>query len=116
MDRRAFLARAGLLATWAAIPVTLTGCGDDDDGNPMDGGSGDVSGSVSNTGGHTHSVTITKAQIDAANSVVLTLTTSAGHTHTVSLTAEQVGTIGEGGQVQRESSSDQAHTHTVTFN
>jgi hypothetical protein len=115
MDRRAFLAKAGLLATWAAIPVTLAGCGDDEKNPTGNGENGDVAGSVSNSGGHTHSVTITKAQIDAANAVTLTLT-GGGHTHTVSLTAEQVMTIGEGGRVQRESSSDQAHTHTVAFN
>lgn len=115
MDRREFLARAGLLATWAAIPVVLSGCGGNSKSPTNTGGDGDVSGNVSTVAGHSHSVTITKAQIDAANAVTLTLT-GGGHTHTVSLTAEQVMTIGEGGRVQRESSSDQAHTHTVTFN
>lgn len=116
MDRREFLRKAGLVATWAAIPIVVTGCGDDDGGpTGTDNGDGNVPGSVSNSGGHSHSVAITRAQIDAGDSVTLTLTGS-GHTHTVSLTANEVMNIGDGERVSKESSNDRSHSHTVTFN
>ena len=34
MDRREFLAKAGLTATWAGVIITLGACSDDDDDNP----------------------------------------------------------------------------------
>jgi hypothetical protein len=116
MDRRDFLAKAGLVATWAAVPVTISGCGDDD--NPADPGNGnDIAGSVSFDDGHSHNVTITEAQIDAASAVTLGLTSSSGHTHSVSLTAEQVVDIGVGTQVSVPTNPDgTGHVHTCTFN
>jgi hypothetical protein len=42
MDRRTFLARAGMVATWAAIPIVVGACGKDE------GPTG---------GGHAHTVT-----------------------------------------------------------
>lgn len=119
MKRREFLAKAGFVATWAAIPVAITSCGDENGSGsstgPGDGEPGDISGSVSTNAGHGHSVTITRAQLEAGDSVTLTLTGS-GHTHTVSLTADEVGDIGEGMRVSKQSSNDQGHTHQVTFN
>ncbi len=119
MDRREFLAKAGLVATWAAISVRISGCGSDDS-NPMNGGGdGDVDGDVSpETGGHTHNVTITGAQIEAGSAVTLTLALNDiyGHTHTVSLSAEQVMDIGAGTAVVAESTNNDGHSHTVSFN
>jgi hypothetical protein len=121
MNRREFLARAGAVATWAAIPVAITSCGNDngspgpENDDPGDGEPEDVSGSVSSSGGHTHSVRITGAQILAGAAVTLTLT-GGGHTHTVSLTADEVGDIGDGVRVSKQSSSDDQHVHQVTFN
>ncbi len=114
MDRRSFLAKAGLLATWATIPIALTACGSDKKSstNPPDG---DVAGDVSVSGGHSHSVVITRAQIDAGSGVTLTLT-GGGHTHTVSLTAEEVMSIGDAQRVSKQSSAGGGHDHTVTFN
>ncbi|MEZ4652990.1 MAG: hypothetical protein R3E12_05105 [Candidatus Eisenbacteria bacterium] len=85
MDRREFMAKAGILATWASIPITISACGSDDKTtNPGDGGSTteNVPGVVTG-GGHSHSVTLTGAQIDADQAVTLTLTGN-GHTHTPS--------------------------------
>ena len=58
MDRREFLAKAGLVATWAAISVRISGCSDTED-NPI-GPGGDVEGSVAQELAHTHSVIITE--------------------------------------------------------
>ncbi len=116
MDRREFLARAGLIATWAAIPIALTGCGDDYDNDttkpPEDG---DVAGAVGASSGHSHSVTITEAQLETGEGVTLVLTGS-GHTHSVSLTAEEVMSIAGGQRVSKQSTRNSGHEHTVTFN
>lgn len=115
MDRREFLARAGLVAAWAAIPIAIEGCGDDYDKNPTGGGGGnddDVAGVIGSN--HGHAVTVTRVQINAGQDVTLTL--SGSHTHTVNLTAAELATIGDGGRVAKSSSSDSGHSHTVTFN
>src|SRR5262245_24744168 len=98
MDRRTFLARAGLVATWAGIPITISSCGGDDSStNPGGGGNGDVTGTVAPASGHTHSgAVVTAAEITAANAVTLTLSTTAGHNHMVSLSAPQVTDVGAG--------------------
>lgn len=114
MDRREFLAKAGLVATWAAISVRITGCGDDE-GNPLGGGPGDEVGTVSNN--HGHSVTITRAAIDAGNAVTLTLTTGQGHQHQLSLDARQVMDVGAGIAVVQQTNPDgTGHSHIVQFN
>jgi hypothetical protein len=114
MDRREFLARAGLVATWALIPITISDCSDSSgpDDNPDDG---DVEGVVTG-GGHSHNgAVVTEAMITEGDAVTLTLTGS-GHTHTVNLSAEQVVNIGLGIEVAVTSSTDGGHDHTVTFN
>ena len=115
MDRREFLAKAGLLATWAAIPVILTECGSSDKNPSQPTGNGDIDGAVSTSSGHSHSVTITKAELQAGNSVTLTLTGS-GHTHSVSLSAQEVMSIGDGQKVSKQSTTNSGHSHLVTFN
>ena len=119
MNRREFLAKAGVAATWAGIAISVSGCGDDDDSpsNPMNPpGTPDVNGSVANSSGHSHiGATVTGAQLDAGNAVTLDLSGS-GHTHTVQLTANEVMDIAAGTQVVKASSTDSGHDHTVTFN
>ncbi len=116
MDRREFLARASVAATWAGITIIVSGCSDDDEPTaPEDTGSTDVIGVVSG-GGHTHSgARVTAAQLMAGDAIRLTLTGS-GHTHTVDLDADQVMRIADGLRVTQTSSSDAGHTHSVAFN
>ena len=115
MERREFLARAGMVSAWAMISVSIGGCYDDDPTAPADElGDGDVAGVVTG-GGHGHGgATVTDAQQQAGGAVTLTLT--GGHTHTVQLTAQQVAAVADGNQVIAASSSDGGHSHTVTFN
>jgi hypothetical protein len=115
MHRREFLAKAGLVATWAGISIQIADCGDDDGGAGPGGDSGNVSGTVTG-GGHGHSgAVVTETQIMAGSAVNLTLTGN-GHTHVVALTAQDVMDIGAGTQVVKTSTNDAAHEHTVTFN
>jgi hypothetical protein len=119
MHRREFLAKAGIAATWAGIAISIGACSDDgsdsvtDPGNQGEEG-GDVQGVVG--GSHSHDgAVVTAAEIMAGNAVQLTLTGS-GHAHTLSLSAEQVLAIGGGETVTQTSSTDQGHSHPVTFN
>lgn len=122
MDRRDFLARAGIAATWAGIAIRVSACGEDGYGSgPNDGGgSADgVPGSIS--ANHGHAVRVTQAQLDAGQGVTLTLDgPTDDHTHSLSLTDAQVMDIAAGTQVQQVSStgagSGGVHTHLVTFN
>ncbi|MCB1162324.1 MAG: hypothetical protein R3C71_04790 [Candidatus Krumholzibacteriia bacterium] len=115
MDRREFLAKAGLVSTWALVGITISSCSSDD-GSPSAPAATGVTGVVSVSAGHSHSgATVTQAQLDAGNAVTLTLTGS-GHTHTVQLDASQVMDIADGTQVVVTSSNSGTHDHTVTFN
>ncbi|HMB71692.1 MAG TPA: twin-arginine translocation signal domain-containing protein [bacterium] len=121
MDRRDFLAKAGIAATWAGIAISVSACGDDGDAGmePDGGGDGGVTGSVGSAAGHSHSgATITDVQLMEGNAVSLTLT-GAGHTHTANLSAQQVTMIAAGTRVSVTSvdnSGPTPHEHTVTFN
>ncbi|MCA9752311.1 MAG: hypothetical protein KC591_08985 [Gemmatimonadetes bacterium] len=113
MDRREFLTRAGLVATWAGVAITVSSCGEEDSTSNPVGNSNDVIGSVSG-GGHSHGgAIVTEAELLAGNAVTLTLTGS-GHTHTVPLSSPQVMDIADGTRVAVTVTD--GHTHTVTFN
>jgi hypothetical protein len=79
---------------------------------------GDRSGTVSTDAGHTHTgAGVTAAQLTAGNAITLTLAAGAtGHTHTVALSQAELTQISGGTRVQKVSSTDNAHSHTVTFN
>lgn len=116
MDRRTFLVKAGLVATWAGIPITISCSTEDTIGGPG-GGSGDEVGTVGTADGHSHSgAVVTAAQLQAGSAVVLTLSFSSGHDHNANLSAQQVMDIGAGTTVSTISSTDNGHEHTVTFN
>ncbi len=102
------------LAILAGATITITGCGGSDSPTGPSLQPGDKSGSVS--ANHGHSAVITAAQITAANSISLNIRGTADHTHTVALTQAEVTQIGASQRVAKQSTNDQAHDHTVTFN
>ena len=114
MERREFLTKLGLTATWAAVAIRVSACGDDDPAGPGNGngGSSGATGSVGTN--HGHVVGITQADLDAGTAVTLTLS-CVGHEHTVDLSSADVMNIADGNSVTRTSSSDAGHTHSVTF-
>ena len=59
---------------------------------------------------------ITAAQFTAGQAITLTLLGAATHTHTVALSQAELTQISGGTRVQKTSSTDNTHTHTVTFN
>ena len=116
LTRREFTVES-LMALFAGVAITVTtaACGGDDDPTGPDGSR---TGTVE--ANHGHSAVVTAAQITAGNSVTLSLSGS-DHTHTVDLTGAEVGQIGNGTRVTKQSTNDAsaafgAHAHTVTFN
>jgi hypothetical protein len=115
LDRREFTVQA-ILALLSGVTIAMSGCGDDDGPNapsPTPGGS-NISGSIS--ANHGHSAVITGAQLGAGNIVTLDIRGTANHPHTVGLTAGEVQQIAARQRVAKESSTDDGHRHTVTFN
>jgi hypothetical protein len=65
---------------------------------------------------HGHAGTITAAQLTAAGALSLNIQGSADHPHTVELTAADITSVAASQRVSKESSTDSAHSHSVTFN
>ena len=77
----------------------------------------DKTGTVSTDANHTHTgAVITAAQLTAGNAITLTLTGATTHTHTVPCLRPSSRKSTRDTRVQKTSSNDNAHTHTVTFN
>lgn len=76
---------------------------------------------------HGHLATVTSAQLTGGNAIDLDIAGTANHTHSVSLTAAELDQIAGGAQVAATASTagaigggiydtGDAHNHTVTFN
>ena len=122
--RREFTVQSAL-AMLSGVAITMTGCGDDDSSSspttptptapaPPPAGAADVSGVVSANHGHT--AVVTAAMLTAANDLTVDITGTANHPHSVSLTGAEVGQIAGGTRVQKTTTNNSGHTHTVTFN
>jgi hypothetical protein len=107
-----------VLAVLAGATITITGCGgDDDDNNPGTNPSpqaGDKSGVVSANHGHT--AIVTAATLASPTTVTINMRAQATHDHTLTLTAAEVTSIAANTRVEKTSSTDDGHNHTVTFN
>jgi hypothetical protein len=121
LDRREFT-RLSVLSMLSGVVITISGCGGGSSGG---GGSpntptpplnpGDKAGTISANHGHT--VVVTNVQLTAGNGVTVTLTPGVpAHVHVVNLTAGEVVSIRDGARVSKQTSTDEAHDHTVTFN
>jgi len=76
--------------------------------------SGDKVGTISSN--HGHSAIITGAQLTAGGNLSLPIQGSASHPHMVELTGADLTAIAANTRVSKESSTDNSHSHTVTFN
>jgi hypothetical protein len=112
LDRREFTLRSILLML-SGVTITISGCGDGDE-NPVQPTVTDKVGTISNNHGHT--AVIEAAKLSAGGAVTLDIQGSASHNHKVELTAGEVVSIRNGQQVAKTSSTDNSHSHTVTFN
>lgn len=116
ISRREFTVHSAL-AMLSGVTITILGCGDNSGGSssptpqPPPGGASGVIGA-----NHGHTAIITAAELMASNMLVLNIRGTADHPHTVELTAAEVQQISGGARVSKLSSTDQAHSHSVTFN
>jgi hypothetical protein len=65
---------------------------------------------------HGHAGTITAAQLTAGGTLSLNIQGTATHPHTVELTAADLTAVAANSRVSKESSTDNGHSHSVTFN
>ena len=117
LTRREFTIESAL-AMLAGVTITISGCGDDNPPPAPSQTPTDKTGAVSTDAGHTHTgAVITAAQFTAGNAITLTLAAgTTAHTHTVSMSQAELAQISAGTRVQKTSSTDLVHSHTVTFN
>jgi hypothetical protein len=118
IGRREFTLEA-ILAMLSGVAITISGCGGSSYNNPTPPTttappSGGREGSIS--ANHGHRAVITAAELTAGGAVSLDIRGTADHTHTVSLTAAQVQSIAASQRVSMVSTSSNSHDHTVTFN
>ena len=117
IGRREFSEKA-LLALLSGVAVTISACGGGGDSAspsaPSAPASGDETGTIS--GNHGHTALISAAQLSAGAAVTLQIRGSANHPHSVDLSGGEVQSVAAGQRVSKSSSSEDGHTHTVTFN
>ena len=116
VDRREFTT-ASIMAMLAGVTITISGCGSDTPAKPATPSPSpvtDVNGTISANHGHT--AVITGAQLTTGNAVALSIQGTASHTHTVELSAAEIVQIRGGTRVAKDSTNNNGHMHTVTFN
>jgi hypothetical protein len=120
LDRREFTV-AAVLAALSGVTITISGCGGGGGSSPTNPNPvpptnpGDKAAS-SIAGNHGHTAVIEAARLSSASTVALDIRGQADHPHSLELTAAQVQQIAANQRVSKESTVDQAHSHTVTFN
>lgn len=115
LDRREFTVQTAL-ALLAGVTITVSGCGGDTDNRSPTSPTGqqDVAANIGTN--HGHAATIRAAELTAGNEVSLDIRGQADHPHSVQLTSDEVRRIAQRQQVSKTSSTDNFHSHTVTFN
>ena len=124
IDRREF-AKEASLAFLSGVTVTVSACGGGGGGGGYSGSGpttsatpppanpGDEVGEIS--ANHGHQAIITAAQLMAGGALQLDIAGTAGHSHSVSLPEQAVQDVRDGKPVQTQSTTTEAHSHTVTF-
>ena len=118
IDRREFTLQFALALLSGATITVVSACGGGGSaGNPNSPSRSPGDGAVGSvTANHGHVVSISNAQLTAGNEVTLDIRGSADHPHTVTLTPAQVMQIAAQQRVSVQSSTDDAHAHTVIVN
>lgn len=120
LGRREFTLTAAMLAL-SGVAITISACGGGSSSPsapstpaPSPAGSSDKVGAISSN--HGHSAVITAAQLTAGGQLNLDIRGQSDHPHTVALTAAQIASIAANQRVSQESTTNDGHSHTVTFN
>jgi hypothetical protein len=110
LTRREFTLESAM-AILGAATITITGCGGYDVGPSPP--AGDHEGVVS--ANHGHRAIVTSAQLNSNNTVTVDMRYQATHNHTLTLSPPELAAIAENGRVVKTSSTEDGHSHTVTF-
>lgn len=123
MDRKTFI-RKTVGAMLIAIPAySLLGCsGSDDDGsagnpNPNPNPQADclANGTSSNIGSnHGHTLTVSKADVEAGVAKTYSIQGSSGHNHNVTLSEGNFTSLMANNSISVSSTNDSGHAHSVT--
>ena len=113
LGRREFTLEAAV-ALLSGVAISISGCGSTAPASPSQPPQGDVTGSISSN--HGHSAVITRAQLTAGGELLLDIQGDADHPHTVPLGPGHLTTIASGQRVVINSTAEELHSHTVTFN
>jgi hypothetical protein len=106
------LRRESVLAILITVLITITGCTGYEMGPSAP--PGDREGVVSSN--HGHRAIVTAAQLNSNSAVTIDMRYQATHNHTLTLSATDLGSIAENARVTKTSSTDEGHSHNVTFN
>ena len=112
LSRRAFTVES-VLAILATATITMTGCDGEVDLGPSPP-AGAREGVVS--ANHGHRAIVESAQLNSNSSITIDMRFQATHNHTLMLTPLELASISENGRVVKTSSTDDGHSHSVTFN
>jgi hypothetical protein len=113
LDRREFTVQA-VMALLSGYVITVTeGCGSKSTPTQPGPTVSDITGTISANHGHT--AVVSAGMITAGNAVTLSITGMATHPHTVPLTAANMASLQARQTVTATSSTDNNHSHTVTF-
>jgi hypothetical protein len=123
VGRREFTLSAALAAL-SGVAITISACGGGGGGSPTSpstpttpppaASGGDQQGLVATN--HGHAAVITAARLASPADVSLDIRGTSDHPHTVTLSAAQVSSIAANQRISMESTTDDGHSHTVTFN
>ena len=117
MNRKLFIKRAAG-ATLVAVPlVSMLSCADsepDPDPNKEDCLANGTDVTIGNN--HSHSITVSKADVSAGTEKTYSIQGSSAHNHEVIVSASDFTKLKNNQSVQVMSGSGGGHTHTITIN
>jgi len=119
MNRKTFLKKAAGAAIVSIPAYSLVSC-DDSTGvdAPEDLDTVDCLDNGANataiTSNHGHSLTVSKADIDAGLEKTYSIQGTSGHDHTIIVSADNFNTLRTSKTIKIESSRDNSHRHNVT--
>ena len=107
--------RRSLIALLAGATITVVGCDSESDGPAAASTrTPDRIGEISDN--HQHLARLGGPQVAAGQALMLSIRGNANHDHMVAFTADDVQRLRGGERVNKTSTSEQGHQHTVIFN
>lgn len=121
MNRKTFIKKTVGAAILAVPAYSLLSCSNDDSTDVAPVEDAEASDCLDNganataiSSNHGHTLSVSKADIDASTDKSYSIQGSSGHNHTITLTAANFTTLKSAKTIQVESSSDNSHRHDVT--